>query len=512
MVKTSWGLRFCFMWLVLIVPTAQAMARPYSIVARYGDGAAASTANLTVEQGGEVPDVAKGVVLRDFALKFDLKPFGLFPSRAFEFFKAKVAGEGMSCAEANVNLAALENGGEVPICRWSNAQGAGRDPVRVIIEVRARLTSEMLCAIELQHRDKNGKAPTAAQRPNRDAAFQGGEAPQQVLLFDTTRELFASFCRTTDWGAVVQRSEYLRHAADPNGLERQQRKKLFELIRPAVAGFFASWAEFDPDDPATIVEKFELEVFRSGNMFLAYEYGPNGTEELSTVVDAESVVSFTVKSDPGTCARAQQAPFRYTVGEVGLESSVVTVKPKFRVGCQFDLPLDLKKFIGKKMIVRALFDVDGEVELALYELEFTPHILGFEWTLPVLSELRAAGQGWSKDEFRAQSSLPLSWAISLESDPRFGVAITVPWKISYATRESPDLPKIFSVYPHLSVIVMESDSGATPVSFATGLGLSVVNSFHFSWGVSFSGPHRGDHFLLLGIDIKDLSDVFSPSR
>ncbi len=512
MVKTSWGLRFCFMWLVLIVLTAQAMARPYSMVARYGDGAAASTANLTVEQGGEVPDVAKGVVLRDFALKFDLKPFGLFPSRAFEFFKAKVAGDGMSCAEANVNLAALENGGEAPVCRWSNAQGAGRDPVRVIIEVRARLTSEMLCAIELQYRDKNGKAPTAAQRPNRDAAFRGGEAPQQVLLFAPNRELFASFCRTTDWGAVVQRSEYSRHAADPNGLERQQRKKLFELIRPAVAGFFASWAEFDPDDPATIVEKFELEVFRSGNMFLAYEYGPNGTEELSTVVDAESVVSFTVKSDPGTCARAQQAPFRYTVGEVGLESSVVTVKPKFRVGCQFDLPLDLKKFIGKKMIVRALFDVDGEVELALYELEFTPHILGFEWTLPVLSELRAAGQGWSKDEFRAQSSLPLSWALSLESDPRFGVAITVPWKISYATRESPDLPKIFSVYPHLSVIVMESDSGATPVSFATGLGLSVVNSFHFSWGVSFSGPHRGDHFLLLGIDIKDLSDVFSPSR
>lgn len=59
---------------------------------------------------------------------------------------------------------------------------------------------------------------------------------------------------------------------------------------------------------------------------------------------------------------------------------------------------------------------------------------------------------------------------------------------------------------------MGSDSGSTSVWYATGLGLSVVNSFHFSWGVSFSGPHRGDHFLLLGIDIKDLSDVFSPSR
>lgn len=64
----------------------------------------------------------------------------------------------------------------------------------------------------------------------------------------------------------------------------------------------------------------------------------------------------------------------------------------------------------------------------------------------------------------------------------------------------------------LSVLVIGSDSGSTSVWYATGLGLSVVNSFHFSWGVSFSGPHRGDHFLLLGIDIKDLSDVFSPSR
>jgi hypothetical protein len=66
------------------------------------------------------------------------------------------------------------------------------------------------------------------------------------------------------------------------------------------------------------------------------------------------------------------------------------------------------------------------------------------------------------------------------------------------------------VFPHISVLIMENDAGDDPVTYTAGVGVGLLNSFYFSWSAAFAGSHRGDHFLLIGLDIKDLAGVFKP--
>lgn len=496
-------LRLCACSLLLGLATV-AEARPYTVVAHYGPTANDAKTTLTLAPDIAIPESATDRELRELAIHFEKKPFGLLPVEAFASFAADVSVDGEPCSKP-IDLAKIEAGGDFPICGWRPGRSVDSGVLHVVVTVKATLAKDMLCALEARKREKDGKPPPAGVAGAKVVYADGGPAR---ILKHGDQLLVASFCREVTWSNVDADADALAawDVTSKAGLEEAQTKALFALLEPDIKGFFARWATFDPEEPGTVVETFSFDVFRTGEIFGAYESGPDGQVPLSNVVDVESDISFSSSYESGYCPDTQHLPFHYTVGVVGNDDAAVAITPKPMEHCEFVLPLDLTKLAGKRLRVRALYDVDGGQTMVLYEREFTAHTLGFSWSAPVVTEVRAVANGWSKDEFRAQSSLPLSWAIGLGNAGN-GVALTIPAKITYATRKNPNLSEMFSFYPHLSVIVTESDEGKTPVTLAAGVGFSLVNSFFFSYGLGFSGTHDGDHFVLIGLDIKDLAGL-----
>jgi hypothetical protein len=491
---------------VVALAASPAAARPYSIVARYTAPDGEKPPIVTLTDRALIPADAIGNTLEDFAISLPDDPFGLFPARAFEEVVVSVAnvedrGGDDAAASEPVPSAILEQGGAHRVAVWDPASLADATVVRLEVSVRATLSDEFLCAIESAVRERDGTARGATST----AGFYGrSRAPSRSLeLRDKKTEILATYCDTVDWSAVAAdkgRSE----KATPDELEKRHRAALFARIKPDVETFFQPWAQLDADAP-NVTEHVSFSVFRPGGMFEAYEYNPAGARELSTMVDVDSKIAFYGPKDSGWCPPFQRAPFRYALKIDGSTEAEIAITPQMRGTCELLLDVALDKLKEKTVVVTTTFDADDGKRLVLYRVAFVPRELGLVWTAPVVSEIRAITQGWNRDQLRAQSAVPLSWAVGLgkASD---GVAVTLPFTISYASRSAPDLPRIVAFYPHLSALLTKSDGDSTPVTYAAGLGVAFFNSVYLSYAFGFEGTQSGKHFLLFGARIDGLTN------
>lgn len=489
------------------VASTSARAAPYTLVARYSDGAPDHWRRLTPTADQQIPDSGTGWALADFAVRFPSAPFGLLPAQAFGAFRVEVQ-HGDSDAEGiDVPLTGLGAGGEFRVDSWHDAALNDETSISVRVTVRATIGDAMMCALEAAYREREGKARgAAAARVAADtaagAAFKDGKAPALALASNATAgELYASYCHATDWNAAAK----LVGSTTAAELAAAQRVELYQRLRPGLADLFLPWAKLSSESP-TVIETLRFSVFRTGGIFTAYEHTSDGVRELSTTVDLDSNISFFGPKDSGWCPLFEKAPFRYVLAIDGGAEPQVEVTPTRIERCELLLEVDLQKLKDKPTTVRAMYRLDGTDELVLYEKGFVPREVGLVWTAPVLSEVRALMNGWNRDQLRAQSSVPLSWAIGLDGAAD-GVAVTLPFTISYATRATPELPRIVAFYPHLSVLLTQEDDDATPVTYAAGFGLAFYKSLYFSYAFGFEGAQAGNHFLLFGLSIDGLTNL-----
>ena len=497
--------------IAVAVDTYPAIAGPFAVVARYGATTKDIKYSVTMQPGAEIPEGGTDAALQQIVLRFDKQTFGLLPTAAFESLTASIDIGGKACRPPAEPIKQLEKAGEVVICQWDRSRAANHGVIHAHVRVQAKLSTSVLCALETRYRELHG-----VDNPTNPTLLAGLRAlyldDNAVLparrIMRGADPVYATYCghRLDQRAFDDEKDRKAWGAEDAEGVEAKQKEYLLERLTPSIKTLFPL-AQFRDTAPSAPSEDFDFAVFRAGEIFGAYESSPDGQIALSSVVDVDSDLSFSASHDSGYCPEIRKPPFRYTVGIVGDDKTVAEITPKPMERCEIVLPIELTKLHDKRLRVRALYETDGGERMPLYERELTAHALGFSWSAPVVSEIRAAVNGWSKDEFRAQSSLPLSWAVGLGNDTDNGIALTIPAKITYATRKNPNLAEMFAFYPHISVLVTDEDDGKTPVTFAAGVGFALVNSFYFSYALGVHGPHDGDHFILIGLDIKDLAGL-----
>lgn len=495
-------MRLSRVFVVLVALSAafagSAAAGPYAFVARYGQGK--DMVVTTLKPRVAIPGDARDAQLADLAIRFPEGPVGLFPAKAYSEISVEVEvdGEPVDAPPTKIKGDAIKGGAAVPVFLWDNELLPRNSVVRIKFIVKGTLSPAFLCAVESWHRTAKGKDRGVAKDVNplvgRKVAdiFTKG-LPSHAIVDKANDEIFASYCEGRE--------------INPSGLNLdKENERLRAALKSSAKTFFSD--DTTVKDDLTIEDSFSVNVLRTGEFFGAFEYTPDGVRGLSNMVDIDSQISFSAVDDEGSgyCPQVQGAPFRYEIQERGKDDSRTSVTPTFMEDCEFLLDVKLATWVNKRLVVRARYDLDDGKSLLVYEREFEVRELGFTMTLPVLTELSSIAKGWSKDQMRAQSSIPLSYAIGTDG-AKDGVAITFPWKITYASRTNPNLSQLVAFYPHLSVIVTPADPDDGPFTFAAGVGVSFAQTLHFAWGLGFSGPQKGDNYVLIGFDIKDIADL-----
>jgi len=162
-------------------------------------------------------------------------------------------------------------------------------------------------------------------------------------------------------------------------------------------------------------------------------------------------------------------------------------------------------FLGSTMTPTLYVTFNGR-QLALgTKPPFTIRNLGLITTFPGVSEIQGLVNDQQASNQSSSSSVPVSWAWNMRTGNVNNIAITLPWMLSYNSRDAPDLSKYFAVFAHVSLIVNASDDQTKQAGVAPslGAGISLAQFFQFSWAID----KKGNNYLLVGASIPDLAKL-----
>src|SRR6185295_12701647 len=186
-----------------------------------------------------------------------------------------------------------------------------------------------------------------------------------------------------------------------------------------------------------------------GELFVIEESDHTTPRRVSEVVDQRSTLLVSADgSHIGDCPNLADFKYVFAFAGDGDKTTIDELPVGFRDACRSALNVDLKKYLDKRVTLRILQKVDADQELVLAEHEFTVASLGFQWTLPIVTEILSAASATSPADLTASSSLPLGVAIGRG---RSRIALSFPFRASWNTRSFTNLSRYFAVFGHVSV-------------------------------------------------------------
>lgn len=360
-----------------------------------------------------------------------------------------------------------------------------------------------------------------------------------VLLDDAPREpLVYTFCKEVakeiDWTRVVKRNdsgasketeESYRERVKSN--RRYQKEELSKKLKLFLKDRGFDNVRIGDDEGVEISAKHSFTIVKEmGSELTILESTNDQARPLGLIVDQDSQLELRAVSPQTFCTSATRdcATIISDAIQISLEGKdtknndvkkVLKLSPKG--GSRWLVDLALADHLYKSVALRLHFKL-GKKLIELHTSSFTVEDLGLVTSAPVISELitifKTPGGNWKDASIK--SSIPFSWAFNSTCKEGRHVAVTFPWMIGYNPRSAPRLADTFKVFPHASVIFpTDSAAGANPDAcgdklagvgepqLAFGVGVSLVNTFTLSWGISTVGQN----YFLLGLSVPDLINL-----
>ena len=510
----------------ILLCTVTARAAPYEVVAVYRGKNADQTARVIevkLADKSALPSRADGLELDSVVIRFERSWLGSITPGTFRNFAVATTYQSKTTA-ISIPSSELNPSASRTLVDWSEVHDRQRTTY-FDVSIHGKFSTEFLCSQELYLREIAGKPHActgATKQPGcaSDTFFDNPALRPDRWLFAGGSEVLYSFCRGSDdaepvkW-ELVRKDGGFGRADDASKLKELHKLRLHRLLmqQEILTKFVNPYAELRsaPDsaglpDNLFVEENVRFSVRLVGELFVIEESDHTTPRRVSEVVDQRSTLLVSADgSHIGDCPNL--ADFKYVFAFTGDGDKATTdVLPvQFRDACRSALNVDLKKYLDKRVTLRILQKVDATQELVLAEHEFTVASLGFQWTVPVVTEILSAANATSPADLTASSSLPLGVAIGRG---RSRIALSFPFRASWNTRSFTNLSRYFAVFGHVSVLA--DPDGDFKTELAAGAGISAFQFFHFGWAISLADNHR--NYLLVSIDIKDISKFFIAGR
>ncbi|MGN6106800.1 MAG: hypothetical protein ACTHU0_16955 [Kofleriaceae bacterium] len=512
---------------------ASAHASPYRLVAIYkgkNPDQTDKTLEVAIRNDALLPSRADGLELERVALRFERAGLGAVTPGMFRNFSMALFQGPRKHGTASVLATEIDPTASRDLLRWKDLHERPRVSY-FDVDVRGKLSADFLCAQELYLRQQFGescapkpKADDAAGKPACATApglfVDPSQRPSHGLFVDGAEVLF-SFCKAKDgardgnvhWGEALKAGTFGK-ADDADKLQELHKQRLHRMLisKGVISKFVSPYAALHsgPDaegQPANlyIEEKFQFGIRLVGELFVLEETDHSRPHKVSEVVDQGS--SIVVRADGGGVGDCPDlTEFKYVLETPGDERATIDEVPvRYREGCEVALAVDLKKYLDKQVKLKVLQKIDDK-ELVLVERPFKVASLGFQWTMPVVSEVVAALNAKAPADLTASSSLPLG--IALGRGARVRLALSFAFRASWNTRSFTNLSRYFAIYGHATVL-SDPDHGYE-TELALGAGAAAFQFFHFGWAISMADNHR--NYFLLSVDIKDFYKFITAER
>ncbi|HRE89398.1 MAG TPA: hypothetical protein PK095_09680 [Myxococcota bacterium] len=393
---------------------------------------------------------------------------------------------------------------------------------QISVTMQIKPESEFLCAHELVIRSKDGREPSAAELRAFGKKSKAYPLMPGLQLSEGSGLLRYSFCDPRSWQSdfwvgqhkLPPAAKSLLHAstsATPEELQARHKAALATRVAARVRSeskLELETVEHEGRTNLAIIQRFRFDVVSSQGLLSVQEHAYDGVrcriEHEAVDQDSQLELELAPTSNGLACAHLPRMPLTVTARITSRpDEPEVKVELSDRDGCRFRLKFDLRSYLEERIELKVTTPLTGARNAVLLRSQFTVRNFGLITTFPVVSEVVAAIDGWSKRDAESLSSVPLSLVVDLsEGSGVLGPAVTFPWKLSLNTRGGEDLTHIISAFPHVTLAYTERD-GATMLA---GLGVQLVDLFTFAlgWQVT-AGPTQGDARLLIGLDLTGLS-------
>jgi hypothetical protein len=517
----------CRIACLLLAWTASASAAPYELVAIYSGRNAdqtTRTVEVKVANNAVLPNRADGLDLDSVVIRFERAGLGSITPGTFRNFSIATRYRDIK-STTSVQSSELTPSASRTLVKWRDV----RFPQRATyfdVSIHGKFSSDFLCAQELYLRQLVGQ-PRGCADPTRNPAcgktdFYGKPAlrPERPVFSDGAEVLF-TFCGREEaveqvkWDLVLKDGGFGK--ADTSAkLNELHKSRLHRLLidKGALTKFVNQYGDLRsaPDAEGLpgnlfVEEDFKFSVRLVGELFVLAEADHSKPREFSEVIDQRSTLVVKASgAGVGDCPNLADFKYVFEFTGDGDQATIDELPVRFRDACTSVLNVDLKKYLDKRVTMRILQQVDSEQKLVLVETQFTVASLGFQWTVPVVSEVIAALRAKSPADLTASSSLPLGIALGREG--RYRLALSFAFRASWNIRSFTNLSRYFALYGHASVLADPDNDYSTEL--AIGAGVAAFQFFHFGWAVSLADDHR--NYFLLTVDIKDISKYVVAER
>ena len=356
---------------------------------------------------------------------------------------------------------------------------------------------------------------------------------------DPKRPLVYTFCKEVakeiDWTLVVKRNgsdtdddKYAERIKNSRARQKEQLSRRLEAFLKE-RGF--DNVRVGDDEGVEITARHSFTIVKELGAELSFFESTNSeTRRLGRVVAQGSQLELRATDPRKFCHTATRdcATIISDALQVSLEGKDTkgndvkkVLKLTAKSGPEWLIDIALADHLYKSVALRLHFKT-GKKLIELRAETFTVEDIGLVTSVPIISELVTVfkspdgAANWKDSSIK--SSIPISWAFNTTCKEGRHVAITFPWMIGYNPRWAPRLSDTFKVFPHASVVFPTDDeagtkpgrdacgtkvAGAGEPQLALGAGVSLVNTFTLSWGLSTIGQS----YLLLGLSIPDLINL-----
>lgn len=506
---------------VNFAPATSVHAAPYELVAVYA-GKNADQTERTIEvkvtNSSLLPNRANGLDLDSVVIRFDRAGLGSITPGTFRNFAVATQYQSVTSA-VSVPSSELNPGASRTLVKWRDVH----DPQRTTyfdVAIHGKFSPAFLCSQELYLREIAGQrnacnGKTKQSGCAKDDYFEKPAARPDRSLFVDGAEVLFTFCgpgEPDESGSVkwdlVQKDGLLGRTDSVAKLRTLHKQRLQQLLiqKNVLTKFVNQYADLKngPDaaglpDNLFVEEDVKFSVRLVGELFVLNESDNRTPRVVGEVVDQRSTL--VVSADGrgvGDCPNLVGFKYVFAFSGDGDKTTVDELSPRFLDGCKSALNVDLTKYLDKHVTLRIIQKVDAAQELVLVETQFTVASLGFQWTIPIVSEVITALNTTSPRDLTASSSLPLGIAIGRNHNR---LALSFPFRASWNTRSFTNLARYFALFGHLTVLA--DPDGNSDTELAVGAGVAAFQFFHFGWAISLADNHR--NYFLLSIDIRDVS-------
>jgi hypothetical protein len=507
--------------LAIVEPVASVHAAPYEIVAVYTGKNADQTERkieVKVTNGTILPNRANGLDLDTVAVRFDRTGLGSITPGTFRNFAVATSYRDVTTA-VSVPSAELNPSASRTLVKWRDVH----DPARTTyfdVTIHGKFSPSFLCSQELYLREITGQRNACngtTKQPGcaKDGYFEKPATRPDRSLFVDGAEVLFTFCGADDpdesgsvkWD-LVQKDGGLGRTDTGAKLKALHKQRLHQLLmqKNVLTKFVNQYADLKSGPDAAglpnnlfVEEDVKFSVRLVGELFVLAESDNRTPRPVGEVVDQRSTLVISADGrGVGDCPNLAEFKYVFAFTGDGDKATVDELSPRFLDGCKSVLNVDLTKYLDKRVTVRVIQKTNATQELVLVETQFTVASLGFQWTIPIVSEVITALNATSPRDLTASSSLPLGIAIGRN---RSRLALSFPFRASWNTRSFTNLSRYFALFGHLTVLA--DPDGDSNTELAVGAGVAAFQFFHFGWAISLGANHR--NYLLLSIDIRDVS-------